>query len=121
AYGDEARHLLATAYPDQMGWIAPQAATTAPAPPSASPAFAAAVAAPPPVDQQQINTLSLNVAAVRQSIEQLATQVASGQQQMNGDIGKLQASEQDILNKVSAPPPRPAPVAPRKPPPPVAS
>src|SRR5690349_15479047 len=33
AYGDEARQLLATAYPLQLGWIAPPAATTAVAPP----------------------------------------------------------------------------------------
>ena len=117
AYGEEARQLLAAAYPDQMSWIAPQAGTAALAPPAPAPAVPAA----PTVDQEQINTLSLNLAAVRQSVEQLASQVASGQQQMSGDIARLQASEQDILNKVSAPPPRPAPAA-RKPtsPPPAA-
>jgi hypothetical protein len=122
AYGDKARQMLATAYPDQMGWLAPQAATTALAPSSAPPALVAAVP-PPSVDQQQINTLSLNLAAVRQSVEQLATQVTSSQQQMSGDIARLQASEQDILNKISAPPPpRPAPATPRRPAsPPVAS
>jgi hypothetical protein len=34
---------------------------------------------------------------------------------MAGDIAKLQASEQDILNKISAPPPRPAAAPARKP------
>ncbi len=116
AYGDDVRQLMAVGYPDQLGWIAPQAATTAVAPSSDVAALAAAA---PPIDQQQLNALSLNLAAVRQSVEQLATQVASGQQQTSGDLAWLQASEQDILNKISAPPPRPAAV--RKPtPPPVA-
>ena len=115
AYGDDARQLMASANPEQFGWMAPQAATDAVATPSAPVALASAAPAAPAIDQQQLNTLSLNLAAVRQSVEQLATQVASSQQQMSGDIAKLQASEQDILNKVSAPPPRPAPAAARKP------
>jgi hypothetical protein len=121
AYGDETRQLMATAYPMQLGWIAPPAATTALAAPAESAPLASAAPAAPPVDQQQINALSLNVAAVRQTVEQLAAQVIAGQQQMSGDIARLQAAEQDILNKVSAPPPRPAPVAARKPPPPPAT
>jgi hypothetical protein len=115
AYGDDARRLVATTYPLQLGWMAPQAATTAVAAPSEPAALASAAPAGPPVDQQQINALSLNVAAVRQTVEQLAAQVAAGQQQMSGDIAKLQAGEQDILAKVSAPPPPPRPPAARKP------
>jgi hypothetical protein len=117
-FGDDARQMMAMGYPDQLGWIAPQAAPTAPATPSAPAPLASAAPAVPSSDQQQLNSLSLNLAAVRQSVEQLATQVASAQQQMSGDIARLQASEQDILNKIAAPPPRPAPVAARKPPPP---
>jgi hypothetical protein len=113
AYGDEARQLLASAYPQQLGWIAPQAATTALAPPSAPAALASDAPVVPAIDAQQIKSLSLNLAAVRQSVEQLATQVAAGQQQMSGDIAKLQASEQDILAKMATPPPRS--VAARKP------
>jgi hypothetical protein len=53
---------------------------------------------------------------VRRSVDELAAQIASGQQQMAGDIARLQNSEQDILNKISAPPPRPTtPAAGRKP------
>jgi hypothetical protein len=115
AYGDDARQIMAMAYPGQLGWIAPQAAPDAPATQSAPATLAAAAPAAPSADQQQLNSLSLNVAAVRQSVEQLATQVASAQQRMSGDIARLQASEQDILNKIATPPPRPAPV--RKPPP----
>jgi hypothetical protein len=105
------------AYPAQLGWIAPQAAPDAPTQ-SAPATLASAAPAAPSVDQQQLNALSLNLAAMRQSVEQLATQVASAQQQMRGDIARLQASEQDILTKIATPPPRPAPVAARKPAPP---
>jgi hypothetical protein len=114
AYGDDARQMMAMAYPDQLGWIAPQAAPDAPAAQSTPATLAAAAPAAPSLDQQQLNSLSLNLAAVRQSVEQLATQVASAQQQMSGEIARLQASEQDILTKIATPP-RPAPVAARKP------
>jgi pyruvate/2-oxoglutarate dehydrogenase complex dihydrolipoamide acyltransferase (E2) component len=117
AYGDDARQMMAMAYPAQLGWIAPQAAPDAPTQ-SAPATLASAAPAAPSVDQQQLNALSLNLAAMRQSVEQLATQVASAQQQMRGDIARLQASEQDILTKIATPPPRPAPVAARKPAPP---
>jgi hypothetical protein len=114
AYGDEVRQLMASAYPEQLGWVAPQGTTTALAPQSAPAALASDAPATPPVDQQQLKALSLNLAAVRQSVEQLAAQVATGQQQMSGEIARVQASEQDIINKIAAPPPRPVPA--RKPP-----
>jgi hypothetical protein len=120
AYGDEARQSMAIAYPEQLGWIAPQDAPAAAAPQNAPAALASAPPAAPSVDPQQLNAISLDVAAVRQSVERLATQLAMGQQQMNGDIAKLQASEQDILNKISLPAPRPAPAPTRKPAPPLA-
>jgi len=61
--------------------------------------------------------MSLGLLAVQRSMDQLAAQVAAGQQQMAGDIAKLQAADQEILNKISpsAPPPRPAAVPARKP------
>jgi hypothetical protein len=117
AYGDEARLMMATLYPEQLGWVAPQATTTGLATPGAPATLASAPPTAPSVDQQQLNALSLNL-AVRQGVEQLATQAAAAQQQMSGEIARLQASEQDILNKIAAPPSRPAPVAARKPPPP---
>jgi hypothetical protein len=50
----------------------------------------------------------LDLAAVRQSVDELAAQVASGHQQMAADIATLQAAQQVILRKISAPPPRQA-------------
>jgi len=116
AYGDEAREMAATAYPERLGWIAPQAATTDAGMSNGSAAMAAPGA---PVMDQQMNTLAYNLAAVRQTLDQLAAQVASGQQQMSGDIARLQASEQDILIRLATP--RPAPVPARKPVPPAAA
>lgn len=111
AYGDDARQLLATAYPQQLGWVAPE--TTAAAPATQSPPAEVASNAPsgPSLEQQQLNALSLNLAAVRQSVEQLATALAASQQQMSADIARLQASDQEILTKIAMPPPRPAPPA----------
>ncbi len=82
-------------------------------------------AAPSP-DQQQLNAMSLDLDAMRQSIDRIATsqeqttrsvsQLAAGQGWMTRDFTiKLQAVEQDILDKISAPPPRPAPAPARNP------
>ena len=131
-YGDAAREMIATAYPERLGWIAPPAPTTPPAPESARATESAPVAsasAPPTapsapsVDEEHLKAMEADLAAMRQSVEQLAGQVASGQRQMSDEIaklgdevGKLQASEQDILNRIPTPPPqRPAAAPSRRP------
>jgi hypothetical protein len=48
---------------------------------------------------------------VRQGVDQLA----AGQQQISREIAKLQASNQDSLDRTAAPPPSPLAVPPRKP------
>jgi hypothetical protein len=106
SYGDAAREIVASSYP-QLGWLAPQAAAAQTAPAT----IAAATAS---LDQQELRTVSLGLAAVRQRVDQLAAQVAAGQEQMTRDFtAKLHAVEQDILDKISPPPPAAAPV--RKP------
>jgi hypothetical protein len=113
SYGDAAREIIASSYP-QLGWLAPQAAAA----PAAPATIAAATAS---LDQQELRTVSLGLAAVRQRVDQLAAQFAAGQEQMTRDFtAKLQAVEQDILDKISqaAPPPAAAPA--RKPVPPPA-
>lgn len=132
AYGDAARQMIATAYPERLGWIAPPAPTTAPAPQSAraaesaTAALASAAPSAPSVDEEHLKAMAADLAAMRQSVEQLAGQVASGQQQVSDEIaklgdeiGKLRASEQDILNRIPTPPPqRPAAAPSRRPAPP---
>jgi hypothetical protein len=132
AYGDAARQMIATAYPERLGWIAPPAPTTAPAPQSAraaqsaTAALASAAPSAPSVDEEHLKAMAADLAAMRQSVEQLAGQVASGRQQVSDEIaklgdeiGKLRASEQDILNRIPTPPPqRPAAAPSRRPAPP---
>jgi hypothetical protein len=113
SYGDAAREIIASSYP-QLGWLAPQAAAAQAAPTT----IAAATAS---LDQQELKTVSLGLAAVRQRVDQLAAQVAAGQDQMTRDFtAKLHAVEQDILDKISQPAPPPAAAPARKPVPPPA-
>ncbi len=108
SYGDAAREMIANSSP-QLGWLAPQtaAAQTAPdtiAPPTSSP------------DPQELKAISADLAAVSQKVDQLAAHVAAGQEQMTRDFAtKLQAAEQDILDKISVPPPQPPAAPVRKP------
>jgi hypothetical protein len=103
AYGDAARAMIANSAP-QLGWLGPQTAPVV----SIAPAPAGTTSS----DLQQ---LAFGVAAVRQSVELLTAQLATGQGQMGGDIAKLQADQQEILHKLSAGLPRPAAVPAHKP------
>jgi hypothetical protein len=84
-------------------------------------------------DQQQLNAISLDLDALRRSIDGLAIgigtsiatsqeqtthrvdQLAAGLEQMTREIAKFQAVEQYVLYKNSDPPPRPAPAQTRNP------
>ena len=113
SYGDTARAMIAQSYP-QLRWLAPQDEALA----QTAPNMVArnAPAAPSAEAQQFASSVSLALAALRQSVEQLAAE----QQRMAGDIAKLQVAEHDILAKISAPPPKPAPApAPARKPQPV--
>jgi hypothetical protein len=114
SYGDAAREMIANASP-QLAWLAPQAASVEQSAPDAiAPAATRAVAA----DPQQFNPVSVDLDAVRQSVDRIAAgqeqitrtvdQLAAGQEQMAREINKMQAMEQYLLYKNSDPPPRPA-------------
>jgi hypothetical protein len=111
SYGDAARAMIGNSSP-QLGWLAPQAAPVVPT--------ATDVVTPGGAASSDVQQLAFGLAAVRQSIDLLAAQLAAGQQQMGGDIAKLQADEQEILHKLSAtllrptaaPAHKPAPVTP---------
>jgi len=103
SYAGAAREMIANSSP-QLRWLAQQSQT---APDMVAPT----VTATPSPDEQQLKALSLGLAALRQSVEQLA----AAHQQMTDEIAKLQATEQEILDKVSAPPrPTAAPAPARK-------
>jgi hypothetical protein len=73
------------------------------------------VAAPAGGVSSDVQKLALGLAAVRLSVEELRTYLAASQRQMGDDIAKLQADEQEILRKLSVPPPRPTAVPAQKP------
>jgi hypothetical protein len=50
-----------------------------------------------------------------QQLKEMVDQLAVSQQQMTDGIAKLAAEQQELLHKISAPPPRPAAAPARKP------
>lgn len=97
--GDAAREIISKRYP-QLAWLAPQAPAALPAPAAVVPPIGAA-------DPQELKTMSLGLAAVRQRVDKLT----AGQDQISQDLAmKLQAAKQEILDKISvlSPPPAPA-------------
>lgn len=118
SYGDAARQMIANSYP-QLGWLAPQAAPLAQTAPNMVAPAAAAALSP---ELLQLKAMAANLAAVRQSVDQLAAQLIAGRQQTAGDIANLQAAvaagQQQMagdIAKISAPPPRPTAPTARKP------
>ena len=103
SYGDAARAMIANSSP-QLGWLAPQTAPVVPIAPA--PAGAAS---------SDVQQLAFGLAAVRQSVDLLTTQLAAGEGQVGADIAKLQADQQEILHKLSAGPPRPTAAPAHKP------
>ena len=97
SFGDAARAMLANPSP-QLGWLAPQTAPLAQTTPS--------MVVPPAADtaSSDLQQLTAVVASMRQSVDQLAAQLATGQQQVADNIAKLHADEQKILQKLSATP-----------------
>ncbi len=103
SYGDTTREIIASSSP-ALAWLAPQVASVGPT----------ALAVPSP-DQEELKSVSFGLAEVRQRVDQIAAQLAAGREQMTRDINRLQAVEQDILDKISAPAPAPAAAPVRRP------
>ena len=89
SYGNAAREMIANSSP-QLGWLVPSA--------SSSP-------------EQKLKAMSTDFATVRQRVDQ----VAANQQRMAGDIAKLMADQQELLQKISVPLPQAAAVPVRRP------
>jgi hypothetical protein len=98
--GDAAREMIASSYP-QLRWLAPQAAVAQSVPDTITPVIAS-------LDQEELKAISLDLAAVRERVDQLA----ADQEQMARDFT---AKVQNVLDKIStlSMQPRAAPV--RKP------
>jgi hypothetical protein len=132
SYGQAAKQIIATKAPElawspqtkqmiaswvqQLGWTKPPAVEG-----KAAPVTQTAPETVAALDPQQIQQIEADIAAVRQAVERhladvqaTVEQLAAGQDQMAREIEKLQAANQEILEKIPTPPPkRPAPA--RKP------
>jgi hypothetical protein len=112
SYGDEAKEMLRTWAPS-LAWLLPVSTMSPPAPAVTSAEL-----------QEKLKPVALDVAIVRRSVEQLASnqdQLARKQEQMAQAIAALQAAGQDISQKISTPPPpKTVHVPPPKPPQPAA-
>jgi hypothetical protein len=142
SYGGSAKQMIANAVPP-LGWLLLSPTTDAPSgqeiageqpsptgveasAPGAASAQAGRVAstapetpastapAAPSLEMQQLEAMAHDLAAVRQSVEQLA----AGQEQLARDIAKLETAGQDIRRRISALPPAAAATAHRPVPPP---
>ncbi len=115
SHGDEAREMVRTRAPSLV-WLLPVSTTKSPADDQGATAATSAELV------QQLKPLTLDLAVVRHSLEQLAAkieQLGVKQEQMVQNIATLQAVEQDITQKVSSPLQSRA-ASPRKPPQPTA-
>jgi hypothetical protein len=102
--------MIANSSP-QLGWLATQPTPIMQHTPNVTAPTALAAS---PSDQQQLNAISLNLDAVRKSLDRIGTsqeqitrtvdQLAAGQDQMTREISKLQATGR-LLYKNSEPPP----------------
>ena len=111
SYGDAARQIIASSYP-QAGWLAPR---TAPIAYSAPGTTGLAAQAALSLDQPRLNAISLDLDAMRQTVDRIAVtqeqitrnveKLTAGQERMTREISRLQAIEQ---HKNSEPPPRSA-------------
>jgi hypothetical protein len=106
-YGDDAMEMVRARDP-WLGWMLPVSTTKPPAPVTSAEV------------QQQLKPMAFDMALVRRGVEQFAAnldQLARKEEQMAQAIAALQAAEQDISQKISAPPPPKAVhVPPPKPP-----
>jgi hypothetical protein len=79
SYGDAARQVIASSYP-HLGWLAPQ-----PGPAQNAPNMITFAAPATPSFDQQLSAMSLDLNAVRQSIDR----IAAGQEQLTRSIDQI--------------------------------
>ena len=90
SYGGAARTTIASTS-SRLGWLAPPAA----------PAEEGVPAAVPSSDQEALKAISLDLTGVRQHLDEIATQLTVGQEQMARDITSMLESDQEGLKAIS--------------------
>jgi hypothetical protein len=128
SYGETAKQIIATRAPElgwppgakqmiaswvqQLGWTKPSVGpenTTIQAAPIAQtvPATVAPNApAAPSLDPEQVHQIALDVAALRQNVEQLTAGQDQMAREMTRDMTRLESALVDILVKIPEPPPQ---------------
>jgi hypothetical protein len=96
SYSDAARRAIAGSL-SKLSWLAPRAAPVAQNTPDIS--TPAAWAAPSP-DQQQLDAMSLDLDAVRQSVDRIATSITIGQEQMTRTVDRITASQDQMARTI---------------------
>jgi hypothetical protein len=123
SYGEATKQIIATRAPElgwspetkqmiaswvqQFGWTKPPAGPEKTAAETVAPKAATAT----PLDPAQVQQMAQNLAAVRETIQELA----ASQDQIRREIGKLESAVVEILVKIPEPPPQPPAAAARKP------
>jgi len=139
SYGQPAKQMIATSAPkigwspeakqmianwvQQLGWTKQSGGAESTPPTVAN--LSKTPPAPPP-DPQQLQQIEEHIAALQQAVARqlgdvrvTVRQLTSGQDQMAGQITKLQAADEEILAKIPTPPPK-RPATPARKPTPIA-
>jgi len=139
SYGQPAKQMIATSAPkigwspeakqmianwvQQLGWTKQSGGAESTPPTVAN--LSKTPPAPPP-DPQQLQQIEEHIAALQQAVARqlgdvrvTVQQLTSGQDQMAGQITKLQAADEEILAKIPTPPPK-RPATPARKPTPIA-
>ena len=139
SYGQPAKQMIATSAPkigwspeakqmianwvQQLGWTKQSGGAESTPPTVAN--LSKTPPAPPP-DPQQLQQIEEHIAALQQAVARqlgdvrvTVRQLTSGQDQMAGQITKLQAADEEILAKIPTPPPK-RPATPARKPRPIA-
>jgi hypothetical protein len=122
SYGESAKQIIATRAPE-LGW-SPQAKqmiatsiqwigwTKSPTgPEKQAPLVAQTAPTTPSLDLAQVQQMTQNLVAMKQTVEQLA----GGQDQMARDIARLEAAVAELIAKIPEPPAQPSAAPARKP------
>jgi hypothetical protein len=95
SYGDAFREMIVNSYP-QLGWLAPQAKPSDRITVASSPA--------PSFDPQQLNAMSQDLDAVRQSIDRIAASITADQGQMTRNIDRIataiSSSQEQMMHSI---------------------
>jgi hypothetical protein len=94
SHGDAAREMIASLY-SRLSWLAPQAEPVAQNTPDVI-----GLASPTASSQQRSNAKLLDVEALRQSIDRIATSLAFNQEQMTSSADRIAISQDQIARSV---------------------